>query len=64
MKVYYNHNRFKYTYPNLDSNFGGKITSFNALLFLDLSSLNVKIGCLAVSNSENLDVSRTNEGLP
>lgn len=52
------------TYPNLDSNFGGKITSFNALLFLVPSSFNVKIGCLAASNKENLEVSRTNEGLP
>lgn len=52
------------TYPNLDSNFGGKITSFNALLFLVLISFKVKIGCLAASNNENLDVSLTNEGLP
>lgn len=52
------------TYPNLDSNFGGKITSFKALLFLVFISLKVKIGCLAASNSENLDVSLTNEGLP
>lgn len=53
-----------YTHPNLDSNVGGKITSFNALVFFVLSSFIVKIGCLAASNKENLDVSRTNEGLP
>lgn len=53
-----------YTHPNLDSNVGGKITSFNALLFFVLNSFIVKIGCLAASNNENLDVSRTNEGLP
>lgn len=56
--------KYIYTYPNLDSNFGGKITSFKALLFFVFNSFNVKIGCLKSSNNENLDVSRTNEGFP
>lgn len=64
MKINDVFDQITYTHPNLDSNFGGKITSFKALFFLVLSSFIVKIGCLAASNKENLDVSRTNEGLP
>lgn len=49
---------------NRSSNAGSKTTPESASVSLFLSFFSASMGCLRVSKNENLDVSRTKDGLP